>query len=49
MAKLKGELLWVQQIATLIDMADEEIVHEKLLNLVELEEDQFVVGFHQQV
>ena len=34
------------KIATLIDMADEEMVHERLLNLVELEEDRFVAGFH---
>ena len=31
------------------DLTDEEIVNERLLNLVELEEDRFVVGFHQQV
>ena len=37
------------KIATLTDMADEEIVNERLLNLVELEEDKFVAGFHQQV
>ena len=30
-------------------MADEEIVNERLLNLVKLEEDRFVAGFHQQV
>ena len=30
-------------------MADEEIVNERLVNLVELEEDQFIVGFHQEV
>ena len=30
-------------------MVDEEIVNERLLNLVELEEDRFVAGFHQQV
>ena len=30
-------------------MADEETVNERLLNLVELEEDRFVAGFHQQV
>ena len=37
------------KIAALTDMADEEIVNERLLNLVELEEDQFVARFHQQV
>ena len=37
------------KIVVLTDMEDEEIVHERLLNLVELEEDRFVVGFHQQV
>ena len=37
------------KIATLTDMADEETLNERLLNLVELEEDWFVVGFHQQV
>ena len=34
------------KIATLTDLADEEIVEERLLHLVELEEDKFVVGFH---
>jgi hypothetical protein len=33
-------------IATLTDLADEETVEERLLHLVELEEDKFVVGFH---
>ena len=37
------------KIATLTGMVDEEIVNERLLNLVELEEDRFIVGFHQQV
>ena len=37
------------KIATLTDMVDEETVHERLLKLVELEEDRFVEGFHQQV
>ena len=35
------------KIVVLIDMADEETVTERLLNLVGLEEDRFVVGFHQ--
>ena len=37
------------KIAALIDLVDEETVEERLLHLVELEEDRFVVGFHQQV
>jgi len=37
------------KIAALVDMADEEIVNERLLHLVELEEDKFMAGFHQQV
>ena len=37
------------KITSLIDMADEETVNERLLNLIELEEDWFVAGFHQQV
>ena len=37
------------KIAALTDLADKETVNERLLNLVELEEDRFVVGFHQQV
>ena len=37
------------KITTLIDLADEETVNERLLHLVELEEDRFIVGFHQQV
>ena len=37
------------KIAVFIDLADEEIVEERLLHLLELEEDRFVAGFHQQV
>ena len=37
------------KIATLTDMEDGEIVNERLLNLVKIEEDRFVAGFHQQV
>ena len=37
------------KIATLTDLADEEIVEERLLHLLDLEEDRFVAGFHQQV
>jgi hypothetical protein len=34
------------KIVALIDLADEEIVEERLLHLLELEEDRFVEGFH---
>ena len=37
------------KIASLTDLADEETVEERLLHLLELEEDRFVAGFHQQV
>ena len=37
------------KIATLTDLANEETVEERLLHLVELEEDKFIAGFHQQV
>ena len=37
------------KIATLTNLADEEIVEKRLLHLVELEEYKFVAGFHQQV
>jgi transposase InsO family protein len=37
------------KIVTLTDLEDEETVEERLLHLVELEEDIFVEGFHQQV
>ena len=37
------------KIVVLTNMADEETVSGRLLNLIGLEEDQFVVGFHQQV
>jgi hypothetical protein len=37
------------RIATFIDMDDTCIVQERLAQLVELEEDRFIVGFHQQV
>ena len=37
------------KIVALTDLEDEEIVEERLLHLVELEEDRFVAGFHQQV
>ena len=35
------------KITTLTDMVDEEMVSGRILNLVGLEEDWFVVGFHQ--
>ena len=37
------------KIAALTDLVDEETIEERLLHLVELEEDKFVAGFHQQV
>ena len=37
------------KIATLTDMEDEETMNERLLNLVELEEERFIVGFYYQV
>ena len=37
------------KITTLTYMEDEETVNQRPLNLVELEEDWFVVGYHQQV
>ena len=35
------------RIATFTDMDDTVTVHERLSQLVELEEDRFIVGFHQ--
>ena len=37
------------KITTVTDMVEKETLNERLLNLVELEEDRFVAGFHQQV
>ena len=37
------------RIVALTDMADAETMNERLLHLVGLEEDHFLVGFHQQV
>ena len=37
------------RIAMLTDMADEETLSKRLMHVVELEEDRFIVGFHQQV
>ena len=34
------------KIVVLADLADEETVEERLLHLLELEGDRFVVGFH---
>ena len=36
-------------IVVLIELTDSDVVEKRLLELVELEEDQFVTGFHQQV
>ena len=36
-------------IAALTDMVDHKALEERLLQLMELEEDQFSAGFHQQV
>ena len=35
------------KVAALIDMTDEDTVNERLLQLVGLEEDHFIAGFHQ--
>jgi hypothetical protein len=37
------------RISTFIDMDDLDVVQERLAQLVELEEDSFIAGFHQQV
>ena len=37
------------KITVLTDMADEETLNERLVNLVELDEDRFIAGFHQHV
>ena len=37
------------RVAALTDMADEESLNERLLNLVGIEVDHFIAGFHQQV
>jgi hypothetical protein len=37
------------RIATFTSMDDIEIVQERLTQLMELEEDRFIAGFHQQV
>jgi len=39
----------ILKIAALTELADEEIVEERLLHLIEIEEDRFVAGFHLQV
>jgi hypothetical protein len=42
-------LVPILRIASFTDMDDTDIVQERLVQLVELEEDRFIVGFHQQV
>jgi hypothetical protein len=42
-------LVPILRIVTFTDMDDTGIVRERLAQLVELEEDIFIVGFHQQV
>ena len=37
------------RVTTLIDMANEGTLNERLMHLVGLEEDHFIAGFHQQV
>jgi hypothetical protein len=37
------------RIAAFIDMDDTSIVQERIAQLVELEEDRFIEGFHKQV
>ena len=36
----------ILKIAALTDLVDEETIEERLLHLVELEEDRFIAGFH---
>jgi len=37
------------RIAMLTNMEDEETLSERLVHIVEMEEDHFIAGFHQQV
>jgi hypothetical protein len=37
------------RIVAFIDMDDTGAIHERISQLVELEEDRFIVGFHQQI
>ena len=37
------------RVATLTNMDDEDTMNQRLLQLVGMEEDRFIVGFHQQV
>jgi hypothetical protein len=37
------------RIATIIKLSDTTVIEERLAQLVQLEEDRFIVGFHQQV
>ena len=39
----------ILRIATITNMAEQDIMEERLSQLVTLEEDRFIVGFHQQV
>jgi hypothetical protein len=42
-------LVPILRITTFTDMDDTSVVQEMLAQLVELEEDRFIAGFHQQV
>jgi uncharacterized protein (DUF1499 family) len=42
-------LVLILRISSFIDMDDTSVVRERLSQLVELEEDKFITGFHQQV
>jgi hypothetical protein len=42
-------LVAILRIVAFIDMDDTGVVHERLAQLVELEEDRFIAGFHHQV
>jgi len=42
-------LVLILRISSFIDMDDTSVVRERLSQLVELEEDRFIVGFHRQV
>ena len=37
------------KIVMLTDMEDEDTLSERLMHVLELEEDRFIAGFHQQV
>ena len=42
-------LVPILRIVTFTDMDDTGVVQERLAQLIELEEDRFIAGFHQQV